>query len=420
MQNFERLWKTLNIQNDDFIRTTQPRHEKVVQEVFRRLMASGDIYKGEYEGWYCVPARPTYPRRRWPKGRPAPTATGAHEDDGGDLLLPPLEIHRAASQILRRAPRRDNAEGRYNEVVSFIKSGLRDQSISRTTLKWGIPLPGDEKHVLYVWFDALINYISALGFPEPGEKWEKYWPAARHLVGKDIIRFPLRDMARDAHGAPDSRQPVRVFAHGWWTVEGEKMSKSLGNVVDPFEMEKLYGVDTFRYFLLREVPFGHDGDFSELALVQRINSDLANDLGNLLSRSLQMIDNTARECSPPSADRRSLKKRSKPSAKRPPRTWTRCSTASPSTTRSRRSGALSAAPTNTSTRPSRGSLDAKATSSASTRCSARSGKRCVSPRYSSRPSCPKQPRVYGASSASKASPPKARVPRGNGARAAKA
>lgn len=290
VQNFERLWKTLNIQNDDFIRTTQPRHEKVVQEVFRRLMASGDIYKGEYEGWYCVPCETYVPEAQMAEGQTCPDCHRPLTKMTEETYF--FRLSKYTEPLLKFYEEHPDAimpKERYNEVVSFIKSGLRDQSISRTTLKWGIPLPGDEKHVIYVWFDALINYISALGFPEPGEKWEKYWPAARHLVGKDIIRFhcviwPAMLMALGL------TPPVRVFAHGWWTVEGEKMSKSLGNVVDPFEMEKLYGVDTFRYFLLREVPFGHDGDFSELALVQRINSDLANDLGNLLSRSLQMID----------------------------------------------------------------------------------------------------------------------------------
>ena len=290
VQNFERLWKTLNIQNDDFIRTTQPRHEKVVQEVFRRLMASGDIYKGEYEGWYCVPCETYVPEAQMAEGQTCPDCHRPLTKMTEETYF--FRLSKYTEPLLKFYEEHPDAimpKERYNEVVSFIKSGLRDQSISRTTLKWGIPLPGDEKHVIYVWFDALINYISALGFPEAGAKWEKYWPAARHLVGKDIIRFhcviwPAMLMALGL------TPPVRVFAHGWWTVEGEKMSKSLGNVVDPFEMEKLYGVDTFRYFLLREVPFGHDGDFSELALVQRINSDLANDLGNLLSRSLQMID----------------------------------------------------------------------------------------------------------------------------------
>lgn len=290
VQNFERLWKVLNIQNDDFIRTTQPRHEKVVQEVFRRLMASGDIYKGEYEGWYCVPCETYVPEAQMAEGQTCPDCHRPLTKMTEETYF--FRLSKYTEPLLKFYEEHPDAimpKERYNEVVSFIKSGLRDQSISRTTLKWGIPLPGDEKHVIYVWFDALINYISALGFPEPGEKWEKYWPAARHLVGKDIIRFhcviwPAMLMALGL------TPPVRVFAHGWWTVEGEKMSKSLGNVVDPFEMEQLYGVDPFRYFLLREVPFGHDGDFSELALVQRINSDLANDLGNLLSRSLQMID----------------------------------------------------------------------------------------------------------------------------------
>jgi len=181
-------------------------------------------------------------------------------------------------------------KSRYNEIVSFLRSGVRDQSISRTTLKWGIPVPGDDNHVVYVWFDALINYVTACGYLDDPEKFAKYWPSVHHLVGKDIIRFhcviwPIMLLALGVN------PPVSVFAHGWWTVEGEKMSKSRGNVVDPFEMVERYGRDPFRYFLLREVPFGLDGDFSEAALVGRINSDLANDLGNLLNRTLQMIDN---------------------------------------------------------------------------------------------------------------------------------
>ena len=290
VQNFQKLWGALNIKNDDFIRTTEPRHEKVVQEVFRRLMATGDIYKGEYEGWYCVPCETYVPEAQMGEGQTCPDCHRPLTKMTEETYF--FRLSKYEDQLLKFYEEHPDAimpKKRYNEVVSFIKSGLRDQSISRTTLKWGIPLPGDEAHVIYVWFDALINYLSAMDFPQPGGKWEKYWPAVRHLVGKDIIRFhcviwPAMLLALGVN------PPVRVFAHGWWTVEGDKMSKSKGNVVDPFEMEKLYGIDAFRYFLLREVPFGNDGDFSELAMVQRINSDLANDLGNLLSRSLQMID----------------------------------------------------------------------------------------------------------------------------------
>ena len=290
VQNFKNLWKVLNIENDDFIRTTQPRHEKVVQEIFRRLIASGDVYKGEYEGWYCVPCETYVPEAQMGEGQTCPDCHRPLTKMKEETYF--FRLSKYTEPLLKFYEEHQDAimpKSRYNEIVSFIKSGLRDQSISRTTLKWGIPFPGDEKHVIYVWFDALINYLSALDYPEKGGAWETFWPAARHLVGKDIIRFhcviwPAMLMALGV------TPPVRVFAHGWWTVDGEKMSKSVGNVVDPFEMVKLYGTDPFRYFLLREVPFGLDGDFSESAFVQRINSDLANDLGNLLSRTLQMID----------------------------------------------------------------------------------------------------------------------------------
>ncbi|MCR5347697.1 MAG: methionine--tRNA ligase [Fretibacterium sp.] len=287
--NFKELWKVLNISNDDFIRTTEERHIRVVQSMFRKLMDQGDIYKGTYEGRYCVPCETYVPESSMGPGETCPDCgrplTMMKEESyffRGSKYVPQLIEHyeRHPESILPRI--------RYNEVMSFLRGGVRDQSVSRTTLKWGIPVPGDEKHVVYVWFDALINYASALGWPD-APMFSSYWPSVRHMVGKDIIRFhcviwPLMLLAL---GLP---LPQTVVAHGWWTVDGEKMSKSKGNVVDPFKMVKDYGLDPFRYFLLREVPFGNDGDFSESALVGRINSDLANDLGNLLNRTLQMIE----------------------------------------------------------------------------------------------------------------------------------
>lgn len=290
VQNFRKLWVALDLEHDDFIRTTEERHIEVVQEIFRRLKESGDVYKGEYEGWYCVPCETYIPDAQVADKNTCP-------DCHRELIRMTEETYffrlsKYAEPLLKFYEENPDAiqpKSRYNEIVSFIKSGLRDQSVSRTTLKWGIPLPGDDAHVIYVWFDALINYLSALEFPKEGAPWQEFWPSAHHLVGKDIIRFhciiwPAMLMALGM------TPPVKVFAHGWWTVEGAKMSKSVGNVVDPFEMVDLYGVDPFRYFLLREVAFGNDGDFSEHALVNRVNADLANDLGNLLSRSLQMIE----------------------------------------------------------------------------------------------------------------------------------
>ena len=287
--NFKDLWRVLNISNDDFIRTTEERHIRTVQAMFAKLIEQGDIYKGTYSGYYCVPDE-TYvpenamgPNKTCPDcGRPLTIMEEESYFFRGSKYVPQLiafyEEHMRA--VMPRV--------RYNEIMSFLKGGVKDQSVSRTSLKWGIPVPGDEKHVIYVWFDALINYASAIGYLDDPEMFREWWPHVRHMVGKDIIRFhcviwPLMLLAL---GLP---LPVEVIAHGWWTVDGEKMSKTRKNVVDPFKMVERYGLDPFRYFLLREVPFGNDGDFSELALVGRINSDLANDLGNLLNRTLQMI-----------------------------------------------------------------------------------------------------------------------------------
>ncbi|MDR2174340.1 MAG: methionine--tRNA ligase [Synergistaceae bacterium] len=287
--NFKELWKVLNISNDDFIRTTEPRHIRVVQAMFKKLMEQGDIYKGSYEGWYCVPCETYVPESSMGENRTCP-------DCGRELITMKEESYffKASKYVPRLIEHYEkNLQGvmprvRYNEIMSFLRGEVRDQSVSRTTLKWGIPIPGDEKHVVYVWFDALINYATAVGYLDDPRMFERYWPVVRHMVGKDIIRFhcviwPLMLLALGLD------VPVSVIAHGWWTVDGEKMSKSKGNVVDPFKMAEVYGADAFRYFLLREVPFGNDGDFSEAALVGRINSDLANDLGNLLNRTLQMI-----------------------------------------------------------------------------------------------------------------------------------
>ncbi|NLC70361.1 MAG: methionine--tRNA ligase [Desulfuromonadaceae bacterium] len=290
MMRFQNLWEKLGITNDDFIRTSQERHKQGVQALFKLLLDKGDIYLGEYEDWYCTPCETFWTETQLINGC-CPDCGRPTEKLKEESYF--FRMSRYQEPLLRHIeahPEFIQPTSRRNEILSFIKEGLRDLSISRTSFSWGIPVPGNEKHVIYVWFDALSNYITALGYPhDPQGLYGKFWPVDVHVIGKDILRFhsiywPTFLLAA---GIP---LPKKVFAHGWWTVEGKKMSKSLRNVVEPNMLIDKYGVDAIRYFLLREVPFGLDGDFSHTGLVHRINSDLANDLGNLVSRSSAMVN----------------------------------------------------------------------------------------------------------------------------------
>ncbi len=292
-QRFQDLTQEMNFSNDDFIRTTEERHYEAAQALWKKLLEKGDIYLDHYEGWYAIRdeafymeadtevkegiryAKETGAEVEWVKEESYFFNLSAYQDK----LLSFYENN--PSFIMPKT--------RYNEVVSFVKSGLKDLSISRTGLKWGIPVPNDEKHVMYVWLDALTNYLTAIGYPNTeNERFQKFWPADLHMVGKDIIRFHAVYWPAFLMSA-ELDLPKRIFAHGWWTNEGQKISKSLGNVIDPLALKEEYGLDALRYFLLREVPFGNDGDFSHSSLISRMNGELANELGNLAQRVFSMI-----------------------------------------------------------------------------------------------------------------------------------
>ncbi len=285
---FKELWKKLNISNNDFIRTSEPRHYTSVQNIFKKAMDNGDIYLGEYEDWYCTPCESFWTSMQV-EGGLCPDCKRPVEKLKEESYF--FRLSKYQEPLLRYYEENPDfimPETRRNEIISFVSEGLKDLSVSRTSFSWGIPVPGNSSHVIYVWFDALTNYITGVGYPENMEMFGNFWPADVHLIGKDILRFHAVYWPAFLMSA-GIEPPKRVFAHGWWTVEGQKMSKSLGNVVDPYEVTDRYGVDQFRYFLLREVPFGLDGDFSHAAMVHRVNSDLANDYGNLLNRTLNMI-----------------------------------------------------------------------------------------------------------------------------------
>lgn len=285
---FQNLWKRLSISNDDFIRTTQKRHERVVQEIFRRIYAKGDIYKGEYKGLYCTPCESYWTEHQLDENGCCPDCHRPVQEVAEEAYFFKMSKYQdRVLQYIEDHPDFIQPVSRRNEMINFIKQGLDDLCISRTSFNWGIPVPIDPKHVIYVWFDALTNYLTPIGYLDDPEKFHKYWPADLHLVGKEIVRFhtiiwPCILMALDLP------LPKKVYGHGWLIVDGDKMSKSKGNVVDPIGLIDEFGADAIRYFLLREINLGQDGNFSRDALIGRINSDLANDLGNLLHRTLSM------------------------------------------------------------------------------------------------------------------------------------
>ncbi len=289
---FRSLAKAVGATNDDFIRTTEQRHIESCQELWRRLEQNGHIYLDKYAGWYSVRDEAFFDESELTDGpdgnRLAPSGAPVEWVEEESYFFKLSAWQDKLLKLYDSNPDFIGPKSRFNEVRSFVAGGLRDLSISRTTFSWGIPVPGNDRHIMYVWIDALTNYITGLGFPKETEELGTFWPESLHVIGKEIIRFHCVYWPAFLMGA-GLPVPKRIFAHGWWTAEGQKMSKSLGNVINPYEMIERYGLDQLRYFLLREVPFGNDGDFSESAIAGRINSELANEFGNLAQRFLSFI-----------------------------------------------------------------------------------------------------------------------------------
>lgn len=288
--NFKFLWKQLNISNNDFIRTSEERHHKVVQDALQKIFEKGDIYKKNYEGLYCVPCESYWLERQLDENGCCPDCHRAVEKMQEESYFFKMSKYEEWwLSFIEENPDFIQPASRRNEMINFVKQGLEDLCITRTTFDWGIPVPFDSKHVVYVWFDALLNYLTGIKYGSDDAMFNKFWPASLHLVGKEIVRFHTIIWPIMLH-AMGVEMPEKVYGHGWLVVDGDKMSKSKGNVIDPLALIDEFGADPIRYFLLREINLGSDGNFSRDALINRTNADLANDLGNLLHRTVSMIE----------------------------------------------------------------------------------------------------------------------------------